>query len=111
MGLGAGQFSERVTIPQKQVSRSAIGEELVTWAAVATVWARVEPMRGREWFAAAQTQDATDHRVTIRYRTDVVREMRVLWGAVALDIVSVIDVNAQRENLELMCLSGVRNGR
>lgn len=111
MGLGAGKFDQRVTIQQKQVTRSSIGEELVTWVTVATVWARVEPIRGNEFFAAAQMQDATDHRVTIRHRNDVTRDMRVVWGSIELDIVSVIDVNAQRENIELMCISGVRNGR
>lgn len=108
MGLGAGQFDKHVTLQSKSVTRNSIGEEVVTWIDVATVWARVEPIRGREFFAAAQMQDATDHRVTIRYRTGVVREMRVVWGSLTLDIVSVIDVNARKENIELMCISGVR---
>ncbi|WP_407280604.1 phage head closure protein [Aromatoleum evansii] len=108
MGLGAGQFDKRVTLQSKSVTRNSIGEEVVSWVDVATVWARVEPIRGREFFAAAQMQDATDHRVTIRYRTGVVREMRVVWGSLTLDIVSVIDVNTRKENLELMCISGVR---
>ena len=111
MGLPAGRFDQRVTVEAKTVTRSGIGEEVVSWSPVAEVWARVEPIRGREWFAAAQMQDATDHRVTIRYRAGITREMRVLWRGEPLDIVSVIDVNARRENLELMCLSGVRNGR
>jgi len=111
MGLAAGKFDQRISIDAKAITRSAIGEEVVTWLPVAEVWARVEPIRGREWFAAAQQQDATDHRVTIRYRAGITREMRVLWRGEPLDIVSVIDVNARRENLELMCLSGVRNGR
>lgn len=110
MGLPAGKFDQRVTIQSKDVTRNSIGEEVVTWVAVAEVWARVEPIRGREWFAAAQMQDSTDHRVTIRYRSGITREMRVLWRGEPLDIVSVIDVNARRENLELMCMSGVRNG-
>lgn len=111
MGLSAGQFDQRVTIQQKSVTRSAIGEEVPTWATFATVWARVEPIRGREFFAAAQMQSATDHRVTIRYRTGITRDMRVLWRGIPLDIVGEpIDVNARKENLELMCLSGVRNG-
>lgn len=111
MGLGAGQFDQRVTLQAKSVTRSAIGEEIVTWEPVAELWARVEPIRGREWFAAAQMQDATDHRVTIRYRAGVTRDMRVVWRGEPLDIVSVIDVNARRENIELMCIAGVRNGR
>lgn len=111
MGLGAGLFNQRVTIEQKSVTRTAIGEETVTWTAVATVWAAVQPIRGKEFFAAAQMQDATDHRVTIRYRGDVTRDMRVMWGSKPLDIVSVIDVNGRKEDLELMCIEGVRNGR
>ena len=111
MGLPAGKLDQRISIEAKAVTRNGIGEEIVTWETVAEVCARVEPIRGREWFAAAQMQDATDHRVTIRYRAGITREMRVLWRGEPLDIVSVIDVNARRENLELMCLSGVRNGR
>lgn len=111
MGLPAGKFDRRITLQQKSVTRAGNGEEVVSWVAVAELWARVEPIRGREFFAAAEMHDATDHRVTIRYRTGVTRDMRVMWGEQPLDIVSVIDVNARRENLELMCISGVRNGR
>lgn len=111
MGLPAGAFRERVTIEQKSVARSAIGEESATWVTLATVWAAVEPLRGREFFAAAQMLDATDYRITIRYRSDVTRDMRVNWGGELMDITSVIDVRSRRENLELMCISGVRNGQ
>lgn len=111
MGLPAGAFDQRVTLQAKDVTRTGTGGEVVSWVDVVTVWARVEPIRGNEFFSAAQMQDATDHRVTIYYRSGVTRAMRVLWGDQPLDIVSVIDVNGRRENLELMCISGVRNGR
>lgn len=111
MGLTAGALDQRVTLQAKSVARAPNGGEVVTWGDVATVWARVEPIRGNEFFSAAQMQDATDHRVTIRYRSGVTRELRVLWRDQPLDIVGVIDVGARRENLELMCISGVRNGR
>jgi SPP1 family predicted phage head-tail adaptor len=111
MPLPAGKFDQRITLQSKLVTRAANGEEVVTWDDVAQLWARVEPLRGREWFAAAQMQDAAEIRVTIRYRAGVTRDMRVLWNGEPLDIMSVIDVNADRTNLELMCISGVRNGR
>lgn len=107
--MNAGEFDQRVTLQQKSVTRAANGEEIITWQDVATVWASVEQMRGREFFAAAQMQDAVDVRVKIRYRAGVVREMRVLWRADPLDIVSVIEVG-RKHLLELMCVSGVRNG-
>lgn len=112
MGLAAGQFDQRITLQSKSVTRSEIGEEIVEWQDVATLWARVEPIRGREWFAAAQMQSAADYRVTIRYRAGVTRDMRIVWRGEPLDIVGEpIDVNARRENIEMMCVSGVRNGR
>jgi SPP1 family predicted phage head-tail adaptor len=107
--MSAGEFNRRVTLQTKSTTRAANGEEVVTWGDTATVWAFVEPLRGREFFAGAQMTDAVDYRVTVRYRTGVVREMRVKYGTEYLDIVSVIEVG-KKVALELMCVSGVRNG-
>lgn len=111
MGLTAGRFRERVTLQQALRVRDPGGATSDTWSDVVTVWASVEPLRGKEFFAADQMQEAVDYRVTIRYRTGVDRKMRVMWRGQALDVVSVIDVHSKRENIELMCISGVRNGR
>lgn len=110
MPLPAGRLDQRITLQTKSVTRAPNGEEVVTWTDVAVLWARVEPLRGKEWFAAAQVQSAVEYRVTLRWRSAVSRDQRVLWRGTALDIVSVIDVGAGQENLELMCMSGVRNG-
>lgn len=112
MGLPAGRFDQRIRIERKSVTRAANGEEIVTWVTVAEVWAAVEPLRSREWFAAAQTQSSTDHRVTIRYRSGIERDMRVIWirPNVVMDIIGdPIDIRGKRENLELMCASGMRS--
>lgn len=98
----------RITIQSKNVSRAANGEENIVWINSAVVWARVEQIRGREFFAAAQMQEAVDVRVTIRYRAGTVREQRILWRGVPLDIVSVIE-SGRHDFMELMCISGVRN--
>lgn len=111
MSIAAASLDQRVTIQQKAVTRSASGAEIVTWQTVAELWAAVLPIRGREFFAAQQTQDSTDVRVIIRYRTGIAREMRVMHKGQALDIVSVINPGSRGEMLELMCVSGVRNGK
>ena len=100
---------QRIVLQSKSVTRAANGEEIVTWIPVATVWAEIVQLRGREFFAAAQMQEATDVRVRMRYRAGITRDMRVVWRDGTLDIVSVIEVG-RKDVLELMCLSGVRNG-
>lgn len=109
--LAAGSFHERITLQSKSATRNAIGEEVVVWTDRATVWADVRPIRGREFFAAAQMQATIDTVASIRYRADVVAEWRLLWRGRPYDIRSVIDVGARRERIELMCQSGVNDGR
>ncbi len=109
--MQAGKLNQRIVIEGKNVSRSAIGEEVVSWQTVATTWAKVEPLRGREFFAAQQMQDAADYRITIRYRPGLTRDMRVIWREQCFDIVSVLDPFGAKKSLELICVSGVRNGR
>lgn len=109
--LAAGKLNKRVTIQKKSVTRAENGEEIVTWIPHLTVWAAVAPIRGREFFAAAQMQGAADYRITLRYQPSITRDMRVLFGTTVLDIVAEpINVNSRGESLELMCISGVRDG-
>lgn len=107
--MRAGRLNQRIAIEQKSVTRAGNGEEVVSWIPLDTVWAEVRQLRGKEFFAAAQMQGAMDHQVLIRYRTDVTRDMRLKWGAQSLDIVGIAEIG-NRDGLEIMALSGVRNG-
>lgn len=109
--ISAAMLQQRVTLQQRTVGVDSLGQDLTTWADVAQVWAQVEPLRGREYFAAGQTQAAVEARISIRFRAGVAPTMRVLRGAQAWDIVSVIDVDNAGHTLELMCLNGVGDGR
>ncbi len=70
---------------------------------MATVWARVRAVSGREFFAAAQVQAEQLQRITIRYRTGVTAAMRVAWAGRLFDITAVIDWRERHEALQLMC--------
>ncbi len=111
-----GRAKHRVRIQRKSVTRNAIGEEVVKWRDVVltgdkSVWAEAWPMKGREFFAAQQTQYAADVRFRIRYRSGLTREMRVLWNDDPYDIVQIIDVGAQHQTIEILAVNGIRNGR
>lgn len=111
MTYGAGRLDQRVTLQQRASGVDVLGQESTTWETVAIVWANVEQIRGREFFAASQMQSETAARITIRYRTDVVPTMRAVWRDQAHDITAVIDPGSRKETLELMCMAGVRDGR
>ena len=107
--MRAGDLKHRITIQEKEVTRGTAGGEDITWTAVATVWAAAEPIRGREYTALRAAQSEVTIRFRIRYRSDVDTAMRVLWKSVAYEIVEAINVNAENEELQLLC-AGPANG-
>lgn len=110
--LRAGDLRERISVQRKSVTRNSIGEEVVTWPEYVELWAQAEPLRGREFFAAAQMQSSVEMRFRIRYRADLAVDTdRVVWRGTVYDIRSVIDADARRNVTELMCASGVHDAR
>jgi len=109
---GAGNLNQRITLQQRAATQDGLGQAAGVWQDVATVWGRAQPLRGREFFAAGQTQAAAEVKFTIRYRAGLLPSMRVLWRGQPHDMVAPpIEVEGGREYLELMCATGVRDGR
>ncbi len=107
----AGALAHRVTIQQRVAGVNALGQAVQSWADYLTVWANAEPLRGREFFAAGQTQSEVSARFTIRWRQGITAAMRVVWRGQAYDVAAVIETQGQQQMLELMCSSGVGDGR
>ena len=101
--MRAGELRHRVTIQQKSVTRNTFGEEVVTWQDVATVWAAIEPLRGREFFESQQVNAEVTTRIRIRYRPGITPTMRVVFGNRVFDIQAVINVDERNRELHLMC--------
>lgn len=101
--MRAGRLRKRVSIQQPVQAVNAYGERIVTWSTVATVWAAVEPLRGREMFDAEQVQAEISHRVILRYRSGLDSTYRLLLASRVLQIQTVIDVDERHRELHLMC--------
>jgi len=101
---------QRVTLKARSVVKDAVGQDTITWSTLATVWAQVQALRGREFFAAAQTQQEHSIKVRIDYRADVDLTMRLEWRGQGYDITGVVPVG-RNDMLELICLAGVKDGR
>ena len=79
MALRAGKLNKRVTLqrPRDADERDTHGQPVDDWPDVATVWAAVEPLSAGESQRAQQAGADLTHRVTIRYRADVLSNWRV----------------------------------
>lgn len=87
MAIAAGRLRHRVRIEQRTLSQNELGEVLEDWQEVATVWAAIEPLSGRELIAAQQVNSKVTARLVIRYRNDLLPEMRLVHHKQGLDII------------------------
>lgn len=102
--MRAGRLRHRVVLQEKgTVSQNEFGAEVITWTAVATVWASVEPLRGREFIQAKQEQAAIDTRIRLRHRDGITPVMRAVWNGRVYDILSVIRPEERQREIHLMC--------
>lgn len=113
----SGELVHRIRIDERVKVDNTRGEVTYTWVPWAGVpngklWAKAMPLRGREFFAAAQAQSEITTRFRIRWRTGIVPSMRIFWQGQYYEIKGFpIDVNGDREWLDLMCKAGPQDGR
>ena len=106
--LKAGAFDQRITIQQPATGQDAAGQPVTGWDSVCAVWAKKSDMTGREYLASAAVQAEVTTKITIRYRSGITANMRVLHGA---DVYNIAAVLTQDTTVcTLMCTRGVNNG-
>ncbi len=103
----AGSYNNFMVLEKPtQGSASASGEVTDTWAAVATMWCSIWPIRGEEYWAREQVQADTTHIIRTWWRDDVDIDttMRLKLGHARGDryfyIGRFIDVNEAQKELE-----------
>lgn len=82
---------ERVTLEEAVAVADGGGGSMVSWVAVAEVWAAIRPRTGSEVVDAGGIGGRVTHEVTIRYRDGVTAQRRLRMGSRIFDIKAVID--------------------
>jgi SPP1 family predicted phage head-tail adaptor len=100
-GMRAGRLRHRVTIQEYTESQNTYGEVTKSWVDFATVWAAMEPARGREFWESQQINAETTSTVVLRYLAGVKPEMRVLYDGRVFQILSVINPDERNRELQL----------
>lgn len=101
--MHAGLLNQRIIIQQYAPSQDSSGSTTETWSTLATVWAHIRPLRGREFYAANQTEAEISHEVTIRWRRDVTAVNRILFGTRIFDIKGMPNPEEANEWLIMTC--------
>lgn len=101
--MNPGELNKRITIQKPDNAQDSFGQLVENWKDVATVWASISPLVGREFFAAETVNSEVTHKVKIRYRQGITPDMRVKFRDRYFSIQSVINFKEQSIELQLMC--------
>jgi SPP1 family predicted phage head-tail adaptor len=110
--ISAGMLNKKVTIQKKVIGtpgQDAYGQPSNTWATYFIVWASIEPIQGREFWAQQQIQSEVTVRVRTRYIPGVTTGMRIYYNSKIYSIESIIDVKDRHSEMQLMCSEGVKD--
>ena len=99
-----GHLRHRIVISEyKEVGRDEYNMPILEWAEFAIVWASIEPISGREYWASSQVQAELTHRIRIRYIDGLRPTMKVFYNDREFEIESIINWQERNIDLQLMC--------
>jgi SPP1 family predicted phage head-tail adaptor len=101
--MRAGKLRRQLEIQQAIETQGTTGEMAIIWTTFATVFGSVEPLRGREFWAASELQAEVSTRIRIRYLDGVTPKMQVVDGSKLYWIDTVIDPEMRHIEMQLMC--------
>jgi SPP1 family predicted phage head-tail adaptor len=102
--VNIGEFKHRITFQRLTTSINDNGFEVKTWEPFKIVWAKIENLHGREYFAAAQVKAEKTVKFTIRYFEGLDESMRISFKGKFYNITSIDNIKYQNRFIEIKAL-------
>jgi SPP1 family predicted phage head-tail adaptor len=112
----AGKRDRRITIQKPGTDLDSYGQVVADgWTDVATVWANIRPVSGREKLRAGAVESTLSHTVSVLYQSKLMPPLiadawRIKFGPRLFNIVSAYSPNESREDIIFSCEEGSLDG-
>ena len=100
--MKVGKMQHRVTFQRPTTENDRLAGYKDEWFDVATVWAQISPVSGREYLAQIR-ETMVSHKIYCRYLAGVTPRMRILFKDRIFRIVSVLNWDEKNVGLTIMC--------
>lgn len=87
--VNPGRLDRRITLQSASAERNSVGDAVVTWVNVATVWAAKTTNTGGRMFAAESKNYEAQLTYRVRYRSDIAAGWRVVHGDDEFEVTAV----------------------
>ncbi|MDG6880951.1 Bacteriophage head-tail adaptor [Phocoenobacter uteri] len=101
--MDIGRLRHRVTLKKQVNTQNDYGAATQEWIDIATVWAGVEPISGKEYFSSQHLNSEVSIKIVIRYLEGVLPTSQVVFKNRKFEVVSVLNYREHNRMLQLMC--------
>lgn len=101
--MDIGRTNKRITFCRYEEKENGLDQMGQVLTEVKTVWASVEPTRGREYQEAQRVRPELTYKITTRYHKEVTPDMFIKFKDRFFNIVSIINVREKNAMLEIIC--------
>lgn len=113
--ISAGMLTRRIKIQRPSTIKDSVGAPCRSWLDVATVWADIQPLSGKEAVIANRISAELSHQIIVRYQSlfdnpQQVAQMRVLYNARIFNIHSALNEDEKRTQIILLASEGLDDG-
>lgn len=106
--MDIGRTNKRITFCRYEEKENTLLQIEQVLIEVKTVWASVEPTRGREYQEAQRIRPELTYKITTRYHKGITPDMLIKFGERYFNIVFAINVRERNEMLEMICTEKVK---
>jgi SPP1 family predicted phage head-tail adaptor len=104
-----GALRQRLVLQQESRVADTGGGASLSWTSVATLWAEVTPLSGKENIQGEKVSGVLTHKIRVRYHASITVSpaTRFLWGARVFNIRAVRNIEERGRILEILAEEGV----
>jgi SPP1 family predicted phage head-tail adaptor len=108
--MDIGRTNKRITFCEQREKENALLQKVQEKKPLKTVWASVEPTRGREYQEAQRIRPELTYKITLRYLKNITPDMLIKFKDRYFQIISIINVKEKNEMLEIVCVEKIQKG-
>lgn len=100
--MNIGKMRHQITFQRPSTEKDRLAGYKDDWFDVATVWAQVSPVSGKEFLTQIRETMVT-HKIYCRYRSGITPQMQIKFKDRVFRIISVLNWDERNEGLTIMC--------
>jgi len=106
--MSIGTLRKKVAIQAESKTDDGAGGYTLAWTTLATAWANITPILGKEVYASGHLEGHVTHKVTIRWRGDITptTDMRLSYNSRTFNIRAVLNRGEENKHFLLYVEEG-----